>query len=585
MAHELPEKKLSGNEGLKSGSHGLAGTISQEFALAQDFFSDENNQLLKFHGTYQQDDRDVRIERKKQGLDKLYFFMVRTKFPGGAITAQQYLLCDDLCTKHGQDDLRVTSRQGFQFHGVVRNKLRNLIHDLNELGNITTVGACGDIVRNTMAVPVADIDPRYEHISADLLSLARRVSDHFLPATTSYYDIWLNDEKATAHDDGTITFDGAVESDAEEPLYGKSFLPRKFKIAIATDFDNHVDVYANDAGVIAVTKDGKLEGFEIVAGGGLGHTHKQPKTYARLATPVCFVEREEDVIPVVEAIVKVQRDFGDRSDRKHARLKYTMDDHGDDWFRAKVFEYAGRDYAMPRGIKPTAQPHYLGWHKQVQPGLNYVCVWIENGRIRDFKDSHQFKSGLRAIVENYKTDVRMTAHHNVILANVRDEDVAGVQALLDQYKIPTDRGISLIRRLEMACPALPLCGLALSESERAMPGFMEALEAAGHADDDVLIRMSGCPNSCSRPVTAEIGIIGRGRDQYQLLTGGCYLGTRLNQELVPILKGVDVPPTIARLLDAWKAQRNDGERFGDWSHRVGTAELRKRLELTAPAGA
>jgi sulfite reductase (ferredoxin) len=585
MPQEHPQKKLSGNESLKAGSHGLTGTIADELGQAQDHFSEASNQLLKHHGTYQQDDRDVRIERKKQGLDKLYFFMVRTKFPGGSINARQYLLCDDLCTHYGQDDLRVTSRQGFQFHGVVRQNLRNLIHDLNMLAEVTTLGACGDVVRNTMAPPVADIDPRYEHIGSDLIVMAQQVSDYFLPKTTGYYDIWINDQKATVHEDGTVTFADSVESTVDEPIYGTNFLPRKFKIAIGADFDNSVDLYANDIGVMAVTKDGRLEGFEILVGGGLGHTHKRPETYPRVASPLCFVEHEADVLPVLEAIVKVQRDFGDRTDRRHARMKYLIDDQGEDWFRAKVFEYAGREYAPPRRVTPSAQPHYLGWHKQIQPGLNYVCAWIENGRIRDFEGGRQFKAGLRAIVENYQPDVRLTAHHNLILANIKDDDVAGVQALLDEYQIPTDKGISVIRRLEMACPALPLCGLALSESERAMPAMMEAIEAGGHADADVLVRMSGCPNSCSRPVTAEIGIIGRGRDQYQLLTGGDYLGTRLTQELIPILKGAEVAPTIVRLLDVWKAERHDGERFGDWSHRSGAESLRQRLEESAPSGA
>lgn len=585
MTEDTPQPKLSGNEGLKTGSRGLTGTIAEEFAQPLDHFSDGNNNLLKFHGTYQQDDRDVRIERKKQKLDKLYFFMVRTKFPGGAISARQYLLCDDMCSTYGQDDLRVTSRQDFQFHGVVRKNLRGLIHDLNTLADITTIGACGDIVRNTVAPPVADVDPNYRFVGGDLIALSKRISLYFMPKTTGYYDIWVNDKKATVHADGTVSYSEPVHSDVEEPLYGKAFLPRKFKVGLATDFDNHVDVYTNDAAVIAITRDGRLEGYDILAGGGLGHTHKKPETYPRLATPVCFVETEDEVIHALEAIVKVQRDYGDRCDRKHARLKYTIDDRGEDWFRDEVLKYAGRDFAPARGIKPHAQPHYLGWHKQIQPGLNYVGVWIENGRIRDFKDGYQFKTALRAIVERYQPDVRLTAHHNIVLANIKDEDVAGVQATLDEYNIPTDKGISMIRRLEMACPALPLCGLAMSESERAMPGIMEAIEAGGHGDADVLIRMSGCPNSCSRPVSAEIGIIGRGRDQYQLLTGGDYLGTRLNQELIPILKGPELPAAIVRLLDMWKAERQADERFGDWSFRVGVDALRERLGHAASAGA
>lgn len=571
------EPKLTAVEGLKERSLGLYGDIAADVASSAPCFSDDSTQLLKHHGTYQQDNRDTRTERKKAGLDKDYRMMLRTKFPGGAISAEQYLVCDDLCTKYGQDDLRVTSRQCFQFHGVVKGNLRGLIHDLNHLASITSLGACGDVVRNTMAPAVADIDLKYKAYQADLQALARAISDHFLPRTTSYFDIWLDDEKVEIHPDGSIVYtDRFKPKQVEDPIYGTHYLPRKFKIGIATDFDNSVDVFTNDGGVIAVTDGGRIVGYEVLAGGGLGYTHRKEETYARLASPIAFVQHDE-VVPILEAIVKVQRDFGGRTDRRQARLKYLIDKIGVDAFREKVYEYAGRTFDLPRGIVPAEQPDYLGWHKQFQDGLNYVGLWIENGRIRDFEGSYQFKSGIRRIVETYKPSVRLTPHHNLVLAGIRDEDIDAVQAILDEHRIPTDKGVTTIRRKEMACPALPLCGLAMAEAERAIAAVMEEIEAGGHGGDDILIRMSGCPNNCSRPRSAEIGIVGSGSDRYILYTGGHPLGLRLNEPIIEKVTAADLSRYINRLIDAWKIERADGENFGDWSHRIGVEAVREKL--------
>ncbi len=579
MAEEQDTNEVGGKltpvEGIKESSRGLYGSLLSEIGDANAYLSEPSTQLIKHHGSYQQDDRDTRTARKKKGLDWDYKFMVRTKFPGGAISAEQYLVCDGLCGKYGQDDLRVTSRQDFQFHGVVKGNLRPLVHDLNVLGEMTSFGGCGDVVRNTMAAPVADIDRRYAKCSANLLDIARRISDHFMPKTKSYYDLWVDDEKVVVHDDGTYEI-GKTSDAVDDPIYGKTYLPRKFKIGIAADFDNSVDVYTQDVGIIAVTENGAIAGYEILAGGGLGYTHRKPETYARAATPIAFVS-EDELIPLIEAIVKVQRDHGGRANRRHARMKYLIDDWGWEKFEATVFEYAGRKYAPPRGIKPSDQPDYLGWHKQIQPGLNYVGVWIENGRIRDFDNSYKFRSGLRKIVEQFKCGVRLTPHHNIILSHIRDEDVAAVQALLDEHGIPTDKGISRLRRLEMACPALPFCGLALAESERAMPGIIRDIEAAGHGDAEVIIRMSGCPNNCSRPRSAEIGIVGSGSDRYVIYTGGDYNGTRLNELVAEKLTGKDIAAAVSKLLSAWKADRANGERFGDWSARVGVDGVKQHL--------
>ncbi|MBI1317568.1 MAG: NADPH-dependent assimilatory sulfite reductase hemoprotein subunit [Candidatus Hydrogenedens sp.] len=568
--------QLSGNEALKVESKGLYGHIAQDLVDGNDFFSEDSVQLLKHHGSYQQDNRDTRIPRKKQGLDKEYSMMLRTKFPGGKITAEQYLLCDELADKYGQADIRATSRQCFQFHGVLKGNFRSLVRDLNLLQQITSMGACGDVVRNTMAAPVADIDPRYKDCGADLIALAQEISNATLFKSHAYYDLWLNDEKASVAPDGTLVFGENLVEEVEDPLYLKQYLPRKFKIGIGTDFDNSVDLYTNDLGLMAVTENGVIVGYEVLAGGGLGFSHTLERTYPRAGSHIAFVTPDE-VLDITLAVIKVQRDFGDRTDRKQARLKYTIDGMGLDQFKAQVYEYAGKSFDEPRNVTPSAQPDYLGWHKQFQQGLNYVGIWIENGRIKDFENSYQFKSGLRAIIEKYKPSVRVTPHHNIVLANIKDADVADVQALIDQYKMPTDKGIATLRRMEMACPALPLCGLATSEAERYMPTLMDQLEAAGFGNEEVIIRMTGCPNGCARSSSSEIGLIGKGPGRYTLTVGGDYLGTRVNEKLIVTIKEDDIAPTIGKLLTLWREQRSEGEYFGDWSKRVGVPALQAAL--------
>ena len=486
-------EQLSAVEKFKLASHGLYGPIPEELADPIDHFSEESIQLLKHHGSYQQDNRDLRKERKKQGLDKLYTMMVRTKFPGGFLSAHQYAVCDDMCTKYGQNDMRITTRQDIQFHGVLKRDFWHLVHDLNTLGDMTTLGGCGDVVRNTMGPAVADIDRRYEKAGQDLMALAKRISDHFLPRTTGYYDLWIDGEKVDVRADGTVAYAQGKPAEApDEPLYGKQYLPRKFKIGLGADFDNSCDMYTQDVGIMAITEDGVIQGYEILAGGGLGFSHVKAETYPRAATALAFVQHF-DVVPICEAIVKVQRDYGERTNRKQARLKYTLDHMGYDAFRAKVEEYAGRAFDPPRGLTPRDQPDYLGWHKQIQPGLNYVGVWVENGRVIDYEGGRQYKTGLRAIVDKFSPDVRLTPHQSIVLSGIRDEHVGEVKALMKQYGLPTDEDISALRRWEMACPALPLCGLAQSESERVMPAFITELEEAGYGDLNIMFRNDRLP--------------------------------------------------------------------------------------------
>ncbi len=571
--------KIPAIEQLKIDSNGLYGPIADELQNDRTMFEEDTTKLLKHHGTYQQDNRDVRAERRKAKMEKDYSMMVRTKAPGGVMTPEQYLLCDDLADKYGQGDLRITSRQGFQFHGVLKGNLRNLIHDLNHLEKITTLAACGDVVRNVMACPVADIAEEYKDCAEELLGYAYEAFRKFLPASKAYYELWLDDERVRIEPDGGVVFtkDTHGEKGFVDPLYKQQYLPRKFKIGFATDFDNSIDVYTQDVGVIAETRDGRIASYEILAGGGLGHSHSKAETYARLGTHIANVQKE-DLLTAMKAIIEVQRDHGDRQNRHQARLKYTIDRLGVEEFTRLVHQYAGKELGAPRGIKVRTQPDYLGWHRQAQDGLWYVGAWVENGRVKDFEGSFRFRSGLRKIVEAFRPSIRLTPHHNVIIANIKDADKAAVQAMLDEHGIPTDKGISPVRRLEMACPALPLCGLALSEAERVMPEVIGGIEKLGHGEDHVMIRMTGCPNSCARPETAEIGIIGRGPNKYNLYAGGDRLGTRMNRLVAEGVTTAELAPRIAAMLSAWQGAGANGQSFGDWS------AAKSDEELTALAG-
>lgn len=560
-----PASEFSSLEALKASSNGLRGLIRMELNTAAPCFSEDTAQLLKHHGVYQQDNRDTRLERKEAGLDRDYRFLVRTRLPGGQLSAEQYLLCDHFATRYGQDDLRVTSRQNFQFHGVLKKDLRALIRDLNRLAEVTTFGACGDVVRNVVAPPVADIDPRFRRYVPSLLQTARAIAKRYFPQTRSYYELWVNDEE-------TAWTNRVAEAGYEEPFYGPQYLPRKFKIGIATEFDNSPDVFTNDIGLLAVAEGEGPTRYEVVVGGGLGYIHTAPETYARLAEPFTFVSGDA-LIAVLDALVKVFRDYGSRSDRYHARLKYLIADRGLDWLRTKTEEHLGAPLPPPKGVQPLGQLDYLGWTKQVQPGLTYVGLWVENGRIRDVPDGRRFKSGLRAVVERFRPRVLLTGHHCVILADIPDRYIRAVQDLLDGHGIPTDQGVSQLRRTEMACPALPLCQRAIGEAERVFGPLMQGLERAGHDDCRTIVRMSGCPNGCSRPRTAEVGLIAFRQGTYQVYVGGNVAGTRLNELLVESVRYEGLVPLLTALFSAWKAYRRDGEAFGDWSRRAGLGTL------------
>lgn len=546
----------SKSEALKLASDGLAGTLVREVNdFATEGISAEAAQLLKFHGSYQQDDRDQRAVRRREKRERAWQFMVRTKFPGGRLTAEQYLRADDLATTHAGGGLRITSRQDFQFHGVGKRQLKGLIRALNE-GWMTTYGGCGDIARNTLTCPVADV----LGLDVDLQALARRVSDHFLADSTAYYELWLDGERFLA--DGRRV---RVTPRRDEHFYGPAYMPRKHKIGIALPGDNCIDVFTNDLGLETVLDaGGRLRGFNLLAGGGLGSTHGQAATFPRLGDRIGFTEPEA-VMTVLEAATALYRDYGDRQNRRHARLKYVLADRGVEWFREELGRRLGAPLLPPLPLPPYALDDHLGWRRQAD-GRWLVGVYIENGRIVD-TPARALKSGLRALIDTFRPEIRLTPQQNLILVNIPEEAKARLQAQLGQLGLAPE-ATSALRRATMACPALPTCGLAVAEAERALPSVIAALEQRGFSAESVTIRMSGCPNACSRPPTAEIGLVGRSLGLYSVYLGGSQEGTRLSRLYRDDVRLSDLPDLLAGLLRRWRGEREAGERFGDWSARV-----------------
>jgi sulfite reductase (ferredoxin) len=545
-------------EGLKRANAGLGGILFEEIPdLSSDRISEDAYNLLKFHGSYQQDDRDVRRERKKQGQDRAWQFMVRTKCPGGRMTAEQYLLADELATRYGNGTLRITTRQGIQFHGIGKANLKPLIRALNERW-VSTYGACGDVARNLTTCPVADLLPGH---AFDYQALAKQISDRFLPESTAYYELWLDGEKVLA--DGTRV---KPKPTHEESFYGPTYMPRKHKMAIGLPHDNCIDIFTNDLALEAVLDDhGHLRGFNLVAGGGLGSTHGKAETFPRLGDRVGFMPPEQALL-VIETATAIYRDEGDRTNRRHARLKYVLEERGVEWFRDELAARLGWQLAKPAAVPQYGVDDHLGWHRQAD-GRWLVGVWVENGRIKDAPES-RVRSGLRAIVDEFGVEIRLTAQQNIILANIRAEHKPRVDALLAIYGLSIGCGtLSALRRYAMACPAMPTCGLAVAESERYLPDLIGELERRGYGDERVWIRMSGCPNACSRPPTAEIGLVGRSLGLYNLYVGGSFEGTRLARLYRADVRANVLADVLADALDQWRRGRTPGEAFGDWAAR------------------
>lgn len=558
-----PEKadKPSAAEGVKLASDYLRGDIAGELVDGNPFFGKESIALLKHHGTYQQDNRD---DRGHDG--KVYSFMVRTAIPGGKLTSAQLLAELDLCDEIGNTTLRITTRQGLQLHGVLKSNLKRAIGRINEV-QLTTLAACGDVERNVMSPPCPyKNDPVYDEMQA----LALRLAVHLRPHTPAYHDLWVTDPESGQK----LHAGGGLNGQEVEPIYGPTYLPRKFKTGIGLPGDNSTDVYSQDLGLLAVCENFKIVGYNVLVGGGFGVTPSAKKTFPAIAQPLCFATPEE-VVDVATAIIKVQRDFGNRSDRKVARMKYLIHNWGLSRFKQKVEEYYGAALPPPRPMQVFDFNDGMGWHAQGD-GRWFYGLNVENGRIKD-EGTFLLKSALRAIGEELAPPLRLTPHQGILFCDIEDSDRPRLEELLHSHGVPLTEEISQARRWSIACPALPTCGLAITESERLLPSLISQLEVELDklelSDEVFTTRMTGCPNGCARPYNSDIGLVGKTAGKYTIFLGGRRLGDRLNFIYKDLVPEAEVVPVLARVFGYFKRSRTTGETFGDFCHRVGKDDL------------
>ena len=552
----------------KTASNYLRGDIAKELADGAPGFGKPSIQLLKNHGTYQQDDRETRKAVDGKKSERQISFMIRTCVPGGKLTAEQLLAAIDMGDELGNGTIRLTTRQSIQHHGVVKGELKEFMQRVHD-NHLTTLAACGDVERNIMCCPAPD--PREPRPRRRCRPSSTSWPSTSPPRTRAYYEIWLTDP-----DTGEKTLAGGnAEEAVVEPIYGPTYLPRKFKTAFALPEDNCTDVYANDLGFIVVHEDGKILGYNVLAGGGMGVTPSAAKTFPALAKRLGFVP-PEDVLAIAEAIVKVQRDFGNRSDRKVARLKYTIHTMGLENFRAKVEEYFGKPLAPCHPADVHGFDDHIGWHEQGN-GKFFYGLNVENGRVHDTGD-FRLKTALRKILREIKPGVRITAHQSLLFTDLTVTDRERIATILHDHGVKTSEEISTLRRWSMACVALPTCGLAVAESERVLPGLIDALEPEvtklGLAHDAFTLRMTGCPNACARPYNSDIGIVGRTLGKYTIFLGGRLLGDRLNEHYKDVVPFEDLCREITAVLACYKAERKPAETLGDFCHRKGVDGVR-----------
>ena len=565
-------QELSRNERIKEASDYLRGTLAEGIRREiTGAISEDDAQLVKFHGMYLQDDRDLRPERTRKKMEKAFAFMVRVRVPGGVLTPAQWLALDRVARDYGSGSVRLTTRQSVQLHGVIKSNLQSTLRAIDSV-LLNSIAACGDVNRNVMCNP----NPYASHAHAAALDLAREISDHLTPRTPAYREIWLDGERIAGGEDEVV-----------EPIYGKTYLPRKFKIAIAVPPLNDVDVFAHDLGFIAVLdSNGDVQGWNVTAGGGMGMTHGEPDTYPRTADVMGFCARS-DALAIAEAVVTVQRDWGDRANRKHARLKYTIEDRGLDPFRAEVERRAGVKLGSAKPFVLTSTGDRYGW-TEGEDGRGHLTLFIMSGRLRDVGTQAQQLSALRRIAEQHDGDFRITANQNLIVAGVRPERRAAIE------EIAASNGLSAppsgLRRNAVACVALPTCGLALAESERYLPDLLDALDARlaahGLSRDDIVVRVTGCPNGCARPYLAEIGLVGKGPGRYNLYLGAAFDGSRLSKLYAEDVDHAAIIRELDPLFAAYAAERKAGEHFGDFVIRAGfVTRTRNGRDFHANVGA
>ena len=544
-----PLERLGPDESMKDRSDYLRGTIAGGLLdqITGAVPSADDVKLMKFHGIYQQDDRDLRDERRRQKLEPAYQFMIRVRLPGGVCTPAQWLKLDELARAHGGETLRITTRQTFQFHWVLKDSLRPIIQGLHDT-LLDTIAACGDDSRGVMCT----VDPQSSRFHAEVATLAKSVSDHVIPKTRAYHEIWYGTERVAT-------------SEPEEPFYGRTYLPRKFKIGFALPPSNDIDVYAQDLGFIAIADKEGLAGFNVAIGGGMGRTDQAPETYPRLASIIGFVSADR-VIACADAVMAVQRDYGDRKDRQHARFKYTIDDKGLDWIKAEIEQRMDVPFESARAFEFTSNGDSYGWN--ITPdGRHHRTLIIESGRL-----NLKLLDALRDIARVHRGTFRLTANQNLIVAGVQAEDRAAIDAILAEH-FPDIDHFSILRRNAIACVALPTCGLAMAESERYLPSLLDKIEEilaeSGLSDEPITVRMSGCPNGCSRPYIAEIGLTGRAPGKYNLYLGGGFHGERLNRMVRENVGEATILEVLAEALARYARERQPGEHFGDFTIRAG----------------
>jgi sulfite reductase (NADPH) hemoprotein beta-component len=546
--------KLARNEYIKEASNYLRGTLAE--GLREEVTGaivEDDQQLVKFHGMYMQDDRDLRPERTRKKMEKAFSFMIRMRITGGVVTPQQWLALDQIAHDYGNHTMRLTTRQTVQLHGIIKSNLKSMMKRIDQM-LMNSIAACGDVNRNVMSVS----NPDQSRAHAAAYELSCKISDHLMPRTRAYHEVWLDGERIVGGEEEVV-----------EPIYGKTYLPRKFKTVIAVPPSNDVDIFAHDLGYIAILDDkGEVTGWNVTVGGGMGMTHGELDTYPRTADVMGFCTTK-DAIAVAEAVVTVQRDWGDRKTRKHARLKYTIEDRGLDAFRAEVERRAGMKFEKPKPFKFTSTGDRYGW-TQGEDGRGHLTLFIESGRIHDRPGAAQM-TALRKIAQMHDGDFRITANQNIIIANIATDKQAEIE------KIVREAGMlapwSGLQRNAMSCVALPTCGLALAESERYLPELLIALDeklaAHGLSGDDIVIRMTGCPNGCARPYLSEIGLVGKGPGRYNLYLGAAFDGSRLSKLYAEDVDHGAIIAALDPLFAAYAAKRQTNERFGDFCIRAG----------------
>lgn len=554
-----PDGPPSDVEDIKERSNYLRGTLKE---VMQDRISagipDDDNRLMKHHGSYLQDDRDIRNERQKQKLEPAYQFMLRVRMAGGVAKPEQWLVMDDLAQKYGNGTLKLTTRQTFQMHGILKWNMKQTIQEIHA-SMLDTIAACGDVNRNVMCNSI----PYQSHIHSEVYEWSRKLSDDLLPRTRAYHEIWLDEEKVA----------GTPDIEEVEPMYGALYLPRKFKIGIAVPPSNDIDVFSQDLGFIAIVEEGKLTGFNVAIGGGMGMSHGDKATYPQLAKVIGFCSPHQ-IVDVAEKIITIQRDYGNRSVRKNARFKYTVDRLGLDAVKAELENRLGWNLEEAKSYHFDNNGDRYGWVKGMD-GKWHFTLFVEGGRVADF-DGYQLMTGLREIAKVHKGDIRLTANQNLIISNVSSHQKKKISDLIDRYGLTDGKHYSALRRSSLACVALPTCGLAMAEAERYLPVLIDKIEAIvdenGLRNEEITIRMTGCPNGCARHALGEIGFIGKAPGKYNMYLGAAFDGSRLSKMYRENIGEEEILSELRVLLSCYAKERTEKEHFGDFVVRAGVVK-------------